>query len=251
MKMKKKVKNSLLSLLLLLTSSCGLSSNSTEIESSCRVISYYDYTKPVPESETVDESYYDITLFAGDSRMGSLSLYGTHENANVAYVTSLNLLLIDSMQVDEHEEEITLYDILASTTMDNIYLLFGVNEIRNKNFIAFGEKYQEIITMLLENNPNRNIYIILSYHPDYISDLPEPELTEHLEDLNGTLKDLAIKNHVYYLDPDLTMDDELGTIKDEYVADGLHFTSIGTQVFEELIATHTVRSDTYVKEICE
>lgn len=236
---------------MLISSGCTTTSTSTEVESSCRVISYYDYTKSVPESEPVDESYYDVTLFAGDSRIGSLSLYGTHENADIAYVTSLNLLLIDSMQVDEHEEEITLYDILASTTKENVYLLFGVNEIRNPNFIVFGEKYQELITMLLENDPDRNIYIILSYHPDYISDLPEPELTEHLEDLNSTLISLAVQNHIYYLDLDTTMDDELGTIKDEYVADGLHFTSTGAHVFEDFIATHTVRSDTYVQEICQ
>ena len=41
---------------------------------SCRYVNYYDYTQPVPESEAADDSYFEQTFFAGDSRMGSLFL---------------------------------------------------------------------------------------------------------------------------------------------------------------------------------
>ena len=221
---------------------------------SCRLIDFYDYYSPVPWGDYVDDSYYDTAFFGGDSRMGSLYLYGDIENGDIHYVTSLNLLYIDMMKVDDIEDEdseVTLYQLLNETRKENVYLLFGINEIRNKDFTAFAEMYQEIITMLRNNNPNVNIYIILAYHPDYISNLPEPTLSEHLVNLNTTLMELAIRNYVFYLNLDNGMNDEEGTIIDDYVADGLHFTYQGTQAFKDYIATHVVRREVYVKEICE
>lgn len=220
-------------------------------EYTCRLMDFYDYASPAPVSPTVDDAYFDGVLFAGDSRMGSLALYGTHPNAEIAYVTSLNLLLIDTMKADEREDGATLMDILRSTQKPDIYLLFGINEIRNANFSAFNEQYQMILTMLRENNPAVNIYILLAYHPDYISNLPEPQLSEHLQMLNDGLRELAQNNYVYYLDPDNGLDDENGTIKDEYVADGLHFNPDGAHAFEAYIATHVVRKDKYVQTVCE
>ena len=43
---------------------------------SCRLIDFYDYYSPVPWGDYVDDSYYDTAFFGGDSRMGSLYLYG-------------------------------------------------------------------------------------------------------------------------------------------------------------------------------
>lgn len=220
----------------------------------CRAIDSYDYSSAVPYREGVDDSFYDDVLLAGDSRMGSLALYGTHLNAQVEFVTSLNLLLIDTMKLDGVEEDSemqTLMDVLSTTDKKNIYLLFGINEIRNPNFEAFGEKFQEILTMLKTNRPDAQIYIILAYHPDYISGLPEPQLSEHLKNLNSKLMDLAYNNNVYYLDPDNGMSDEQNTIKDELVWDGLHFNPGGARAFEDYIATHVVRREEYVKEVCE
>ncbi len=243
-------------IVLLVLSGCSQDPKVVEVNENedgyvCRMVDTYDYTACVPPSEAVDESFYENTLFAGDSRMGSLFLYGTHANADVKFVTSLNLLRIDSMQVDEIKEKMTLMDVLEETRKQNVYLLFGINEIRNPNFDSFANMYQEIITMLKNNNPDVNIYLILSYHPDYISGLEEPKLSEQLQMLNSKIIDLAIRNKVYYLDLDNGMSDEAYTIKDEYVSDGLHFTPTGAKAFEEYIATHVVRREDYVKEICE
>lgn len=237
---------------------CGASSTAAAdavsqepVSYSCRVMDYYDYSAPVPYSEDAEDSYYDNTLFAGDSRMGSLYLYGTHKNAQIEYVTSLNLLLIDTMPLDNHEDGATLMDVLSSTDKKNIYLLFGINEIRNQNFDAFHAQYQDILTMLRQNDPDVNIYIILSYHPRQVSGLSDDQLTAQLQMMNGGLVDLAQNNHVYYLDTDNGLDDDSGKIKEEFVFDGLHFNPEGAHAFEDYIGKHTVRSENYVKEVCE
>ena len=215
----------------------------------CRILNTYDYNNPVPYSAPADDAYYEDSLFVGDSRMGSIALYGIHDNAQVEYVTSLNLMRIDQMTADDTDK--TLMEFLRDTDKHNIYMLFGINEIRNPNFTAFGEKLESIVKELLEKDPYLNIYIILSYHPDDISGLPEPALSEHLLDLNTTQQDIAIRNHVFYLNPDEALDDENGTVIDEYVWDGLHFNVPGARAFEEYLGTHIVRRDDYVKEICE
>ena len=45
--------------------------------------------------------------------------------------------------------------------------------------------------------------------------------------------------------------DEDGTIKDDYVWDGLHFNVAGAHAMEDYISTHVVRRESYVKEICQ
>ena len=220
----------------------------------CRVLDFYDYSQPVPWSGEIEESYFDDVLLAGDSRMGAMYLWGDIENAQVEYVTSLNLWLIDSMQVDNHDEDLTMMDVLSTTDKNNIYLLFGINEIRSPEsyFDSWAyEQYQSILTMLRENNPDSDIYIMSTYHPRSISGLPEPQLSDHLNWVNTRLADLARMNYVYYLDLDNGMTDENGLIRDEYVGDGLHFGPTGTRALEEYIKTHVVRRNIYVKEICE
>ncbi|MBR3202388.1 MAG: hypothetical protein IKF60_02245 [Solobacterium sp.] len=220
----------------------------------CRVYDYYNYSGRVPWSEEIESSYFDDVLFAGDSRMGAMYLWGTIENAQVEYVTSLNLWLIDSMPLDNHTDGMTMYDALETTDKNNIYLLFGINEIRNSESYfdswAF-EQYQSILDMLRTKNPDCNIYIMSTYHPREISGLPEPALTEHLGYVNSRLGQLAMDNYVYYLDLDEGLTDESGLVRDEYVGDGLHFGPTGTHALEDYIKTHVVRRNWYVKEVCE
>ncbi len=237
--------------------SCGCSvleelpAEEKEYSYSCTVIDYYDYTQPVPETAQADPWWYDTALYAGDSRMGALYLYGTHPNAEVDYVTSLNLLMIDMMHVDEREEEITLIDVFSTTDKQDIYLLFGINEIRNPNFYAFADAFQEVIDLLKASDPGARIYIMLAYHPDYISNLPEPALTAHLDDLNNTLRWLAATNHVYLINTGEGLEGWDGTVIDEYVWDGLHLNPRGTLALEDYLSRHYIRGDDYVKEICE
>jgi lysophospholipase L1-like esterase len=235
---------------------CGCSSGTAAkkekvITRSCLAIDSYDYTEPVPVSEAIGEDYYATAMFAGDSRMGCLSLYGNHPDAEVGYVTSLNLLMIDVMKADERDDGKTLMDLLNETDRPNIYLMFGINENSNLNFDAFSEKYQEILTTLRTNNPSVNIYIILAYHPEEISGLNADQLNTQLNALNTQLVQLAVNNYVYYLRPDDAITDENGIVIDSYVFDGLHMNPTGTKAMEDFYATHVVRSEDYVKEVCE
>lgn len=217
----------------------------------CRVLNSYLYDEKVPATSIpADDAYYADTLFAGDSRMGALQIYGHPKGSEVAYVTSLNLMRIDSMPVDGRDGE-TLMDVLNTTNKKHIYLLFGINEIRNPNFDLFKEQYQDIITKLQERIPDVQIYIMSAYHPESISGLTSSQLDQQLELLNSTLKQLAVENKCFYLDTDEGLDGDNGIVNSSYVDDGLHMGRRGAEALVKYIDNHIVRRDDYVKEICE
>ena len=239
---------------------CGCSSAGSETEANagsaqpsdyaCRVINYYDYSKPVPESAPADDAYYADSFFGGDSRMGGLYLYGTEKYGEIYYTTSLNLFLIDSMAVNDYPDE-TMLSLLEKTDKKHIYLMMGINEIRQKNFDAWADAYQELIDQLKEEHPDADIYLIATYHPREISGLDDDELDVQLEKVNTKIRELAENNLIYYIDLDPGITDETGLMRTDYTWDGLHMTPSGARAVEAYIKKHVYRRSEYVKEICE
>ncbi len=218
----------------------------------CRTINYYDYAKPVPSSEEpVEDDYFNDVFLGGDSRMGSLYLFSDlrDKGADVQYCESLSLYRIYDMAMTDSGKP--LYDIVLDTKRKNIYLLLGINEIRNSDFEDWGELYQELIDEIKQANPGCHIYLMGSYHPREVSGLSAEELSAHLEMLNGKLQSLAEKNLCYYLDTNDGMLDDSGLLKSELTWDGLHFNIDGSQAFSNQIARHVVKENLYVKEMCE
>ncbi len=221
-------------------------------EYACRMINYYDYSQPVPKTtEPIDNAYFQDTFFGGDSRMGSLYLFTDlrDKGAEVYYAESLSLFRIYDMKMEGSDKP--LYDLLKETTRNNIYILLGVNEIRSPDFESWGEEYDALIQELKEKNPKVNIYIMGSYRPRSVSGLNTDQLTEQLDKLNSKMKELALKNHVFYLDTNSGITDESGLVKENLVWDDLHLNTEGSQLFADQIARHVVQEETYVKKVCE
>jgi lysophospholipase L1-like esterase len=129
-------------------------------------------------------------------------------------------------------------------------MLIGINEIRSMDFTAWTDEYRAVIQEVKEEHPGVNIYLILNYHPLEVSGLTDEELNEHLQMENDGLISIAREEHVYYLNPDEALASN-GKVREDIVWDGLHLNTEGSQIFADFIATHVVREDVYVKEICE
>ena len=77
-------------------------------------------------------------------------------------------------------------------------------------------------------------------------------LSKSLRELeNDGLIQVAQTEHVYYLNPDEALTGSDGIVMSDIVWDGLHLNETGSQMFADYIATHVVRKDVYVKEVCE
>lgn len=218
----------------------------------CRVFDYYEYDEPVPVSAAADDAFFSDSIFAGDSRVGSLYLYSDLRNkgAEVYYATSVSLWRIYDVAPDRDSDK-PLFDLLMDTERHNLYILIGINEIRYNDFETWGEEFDAMVDEILEKHPDDSLYLILNYQPRGLSNISDSDLWKHVEEENAYLKRIAEEKHVYYIDISDKMADEDGLIMKDLVWDGLHFNSQGAIRFADYLATHIVRKDNYVKEICE
>ncbi len=252
----------LISLAACMLCGCGTNTKSTtatetataeEKKTACRTVDYYDYASPVPASDPIEDSYFLDTFFGGDSRMGSLALYSdlADRGADIYYAESLRLWAIETTEVQTASGTDTMYNLVMNTDRKNVYLLLGINEIRSDDFTSWGEYYDDVVKTLLEKKPDTNVYLMMAYYPQELSDIDNDTLKANIDDENNRLKDIAVKYHAYLLDIDSSMKDSSGKVRDDLVWDGLHFNEDGGQAYANYIATHVVRKDNYVKEICE
>lgn len=218
----------------------------------CRTFDYYDYTNPVPASAAIGDEYFEDTLIAGDSRVGSLYLYSDlrAKGAEIWYTTSISLWRIYDVSPDEGSDK-PMFDLIMDTKRHNIYILIGINEIRNSNFDAWGDEFRSVIDELMVNHARDSIYLILNYQPRGLSNIDDASLKQHVNEQNSRLKQIAEEKRIYYIDISDELADSSGLVKDELVWDGLHFNGDGARKFADYLARHVVREDSYVKEICE
>lgn len=218
----------------------------------CRTFDYYDYTEPVPASAAVNDEYFEDALIAGDSRVGSLYLFSDlrDKGAEIWYTTSISLWRIYDVAPDEGSDK-PMFDLIMDTDRHNIYILIGINEIRNSNFDAWGEEFSSVIDELQTKHAKDSIYLILNYQPRGLSNIDSASLFEHVNEQNSRLKQIAEAKRIYYIDISDEMSDSSGLINDDIVWDGLHFNISGAKQFADYLARHVVREDNYVKEICE
>ncbi len=218
----------------------------------CRTFDYYDYSKPVPASAAINDDYFKDALIAGDSRIGSLYMFSElrDKGAEILYTTSISLWRIYDLAPDEGGEK-PMFDMIMDTERSSIYLLIGINEIRNNNFDAWGEEFGAVIDEILSKHADDSIYLILNYQPRGLSDIDDETLKQHVLEENTRMKQIAEQKRIYYIDISDEMADGSGLVKDELVWDGLHFNIDGATQFADYLARHVVRKDSYVKEICE
>ena len=113
--------NKLIVLSLLLV---GCSSKTNTYEKSCFYVDKFNYNNPVPYSDEVDETYFDNTLIAGDSRVGSLVLYNKLKNADVKFIESLSLSMFKITKIEKDKEDSkTLYTYILDSDKENIYII--------------------------------------------------------------------------------------------------------------------------------
>ncbi len=235
----------LISLLLFLCVGCSSNSGKIEYSASCKRYDFYDYKNEVPETEMVDDSFFDDVFIGGDSRVGSFVLYNQLSNATLVYIDSLSLNMID---ITTHKDlNDTLHNLMMNTEKNNLYLFIGINEIGMGNFDKWAIKLDEFVKEL--KTTEKNIYLIQSYTIHHAYGTPHEKVKDKVIMVNEKIKEVAENNFVYYLNPDPYLVGEDGYVFKDYVYDGIHFTKLGSEIFKDFLKSH-VAGEKYVKEIC-
>ena len=209
----------------------------------------YDFSQPAPESEPVDNSYFDDAAFVGDSRTDGFMIYsgigtGTNLTSNGLSIFKLEekkALTIDGV-------EYTLLEALALEQYGKVYLSLGVNELGYFDDQGFYDNYCKAIDEIRKLQPNAVIYIqgLIPLNEGQIAATTgRTYLTnDHLRIYNDLMKQAAQEKQVVYLDLYSVFVDENGALPAEGSHDGVHLSKEYCQRWLEYLKTHTVDFDT-------
>lgn len=214
----------------------------------------YDFSQPAPQSDPVDNSYFDDAAFVGDSRTDGFMIYsgiGTGKN-----LTSNGLSIFklgEKKALTINGEKYTLLEALALEQYGKVYLSLGVNELGYFNDQGFYDSYCSAIDEIRTLQPNAVIYIqgLIPLNEGVIAQTGGRDYltNEHLRVYNDLMKKAAEEKQVVFLDLYSEFVDENGELPADASKDGIHLSKAYCQKWLAYLQTHTVDYDTlYPKE---
>lgn len=202
----------------------------------------YDYSRPVPQSPAVDDSYFNDAVFIGDSRTQGLitatGLYNatafTHQGLTVDTAFKDLIVEIDGQYY-------TAIDALSRTQFNKVYIMLGINETGWIYSSKFIEGYGRIIDAVKAANPEAQIYVqeilpvsnSVSNSHDYIKN-------SKIDEYNQLLQQLADEKQVYFVDTASAVAGADGSLPEDAAVDGIHLKNSYCQQWLDYLKTHTV-----------
>lgn len=118
----------------------------------------YDFSRPVPEREAVDLSYFADAAFVGDSRSEGFYLYAVKRGKNISS-SGLSVFTFSQKKVfTVNGQSRTGLEVLASKEYAKVYLGFGVNELGYVNTEKFYQAYCDTIDAVRACQPYAVVY---------------------------------------------------------------------------------------------
>ncbi len=209
----------------------------------------YDFSQPVPQSEAVENSYFDDAAFVGDSRTDGFMLYsgvGTGRNLTSNGLSIFKLSEKKALKIDG--KKYTLLEALAMEQYGKVYLSLGVNELGIHNDKGFYNSYCAAIDEIRKVQPNAVIYIqgLIPLNEKQIEEYNgnKYKLTnEHLRTYNDLMRKAAEEKQVAYLDLYTEFADEDGILPEGVSRDGVHLKKDACIQWLDYLKTHTVEFD--------
>ncbi len=202
----------------------------------------YDYTKTVPESDVVDNDYFDDAVFIGDSRTEGMILNTGLSNA-ISYVNKG--LMVDTVftepVINKEGEKLSVMDALRQTDFRKVYIMLGINETGWAHSDIFVERYCEIIDEIKNINPQAVIYVqeILPVTDD-VSKTHSYINNKKINEYNTLIRKMAEDKHIYFIDVANAVSDENGCLPVDAAVDGIHLNKNYCEKWLEYLKTHTV-----------
>jgi len=209
----------------------------------------YDFSKPVPASTAVDNSYFADAAFVGDSRTDGLLIF-----SGIGCGTNLTSNGLSIFQLAEKKaltiggQKYTLLEALAMQQYGKVYISLGVNELGVYDDEGFYRSYCQAIDEIRACQPNAVIYIqgLIPLNEGVIAQtIKRDYLTnEHLIVYNNIMKRVALEKQVAFLDLHTEFLDENGELPADASNDGVHLLRDGYKKWLAYLKTHTVSYDT-------
>lgn len=215
--------------------------------------SYSDitFTALVPESEAGPITFFDQTVFIGDSVSMTLEAYcgasGALSQAKFLCAGSMSPTnMLTGKILPEYPkgsgQKPAIEESVAATGAKVVYIMLGMDSIAYGLERSTGD-YLTIINNILARNPGVQI-VIQSVTPmaDSSTSYSEKLNNDQINAFNEKMKAYCQENRWYYVNVAEAFKDENGFLKKEYCSDygkmGMHFTYDGAKVWVEYLKTH-------------
>ena len=196
---------------------------------------------PVPESEPVEDTYFDDIAFLGDSRTEGFQLYSGLKAGTYYYSVGATVESVFSKAVDTPAGKMPLLDAMAKEDFAKIYVMLGVNELGWSKTETFHDQYAKVIDRLREDHPDAEI-ILQSILP--VSAKQEEKKSyvnnQRIAVYNEVIYQLAEEKGCALVDVAEAVTDENGCLRADWNFDGVHLNVKGCQAWLEYLRTHPV-----------
>lgn len=201
----------------------------------------YDFSRPVPLSEPVDNSYFDDAVFIGDSRTEGL-ITNTGLSNTTAY--TYKGLMVDTVftkpVIRRGENRVSVMDALKTTSFSKIYIMFGINENGWPYNDVFIHKYEEIIDAVREINPDAVIYVQeIMPVTNQVSATHSYIRNGKIAEFNRLLRQMAQEKQVYFIDTASAVAASDGSLPADAAFDGIHLKKDYCKKWLDYLKSHT------------
>lgn len=212
----------------------------------------YQFGTPLEESEGVeDDSFFDSSVFLGDSRTEGLELFSGLKHGDFYWARGMTVFKADSEDYRPFEidgKKYSMVEALALKQYDNVYIMLGVNELGYP-----AESYEsglgKLLDQILEIQPQAVVYLQTmpplndalcrqNKLASYISN-------ENLARFNEAIVRLAAEKEVVLLDTAQAYTGPDGQLPAELANDGCHFSYGGYKLWADYLRRHVMDRERY------
>ena len=198
---------------------------------------------PVPESEAVEDTYFQDVIFLGDSRTEGFSLYSGLKEGTYFYSVGATVESVFSKNAWTMEDgsKVPLLDAMAEEPCGKIYVMLGVNELGWVKVETFQNQYAKVIDRLREDHPDAQI-VLQSILP--VSAKQDAKKTyvnnQRIQTYNEAIMALAEEKDCAYVNVAEAVTGGDGCLRPELTFDGVHLNTQGCRIWLDYLRTHSV-----------
>ena len=212
----------------------------------------YQFGTPLEESEGVeDDSFFDSSVFLGDSRTEGLELFSGLKHGDFYWARGMTVFKADSADYRPFEidgKKYSMVEALALKQYDNVYIMLGVNEL-GYPAQSYESGLGKLLDRILELQPQAVVYLQTmpplndalcrqNRLASYISN-------ENLARFNQAIVRLAAEKEVVLLDTAQAYTGPDGQLPAELANDGCHFSYSGYARWADYLRTHVMDREQY------
>lgn len=222
----------------------------------CKFAVPQTYGEPVPESEAVDTSYFNDAAFAGDSRIEGLSEYSILADTTARIYGSVSLdvskATMRTVFALDNGAMGTMIDAIAQSSVQKVYLSFGLNELGWYVMDIFKENYIDIINRIKIAQPQAQIYLLDVYNFSKEREYENDYTTlDKLKQINEAIKEVAQTTQVNLIHSNSMFESEDTYLPEEWSSDGYHLNKDGFAYWLDMVKKHVNKGDViYETKLC-